>query len=123
MTDVSKRILPSNPDGNPNWEKGKSANPGGRPKTVREVRELANQYTVKAILTIAELMEDRDVPHKVRLAAAALLLDRAHGRPTQMISGDPDGPALVLQIVKLAGASPEQIEAYRRSGGEIEAEN
>jgi hypothetical protein len=31
--------------GNPNWTKGTSGNPGGRPKIVAKVRDLARQHT------------------------------------------------------------------------------
>ncbi len=63
------------------WEKGQSGNPGGRPKEVAEVRELARRHTNKAIATLAEIMLDENAPHNARVAATNSLLDRGHGRP------------------------------------------
>ena len=63
------------------WKKGESGNPGGRPKEVAEVRELARKYTAKAIKTLAGIMLDENAPVASRVAATNSLLDRGHGRP------------------------------------------
>lgn len=63
--------------GNPNWIAGKSGNPGGRPKALRDVEELARQHTPSAIQALAEALGDPDK----RVAAAVALLDRAWGKP------------------------------------------
>ena len=63
------------------WKKGESGNPGGRPKEVAEVRELARRHTKKAIATLAEIMLNEDAPAASRVAAANSVLDRGHGRP------------------------------------------
>jgi hypothetical protein len=44
--------------GNPNWRRGVSGNPGGRPKVVTEVRDLARQHTGEAIMTLVAIMEN-----------------------------------------------------------------
>jgi len=75
------------------WKKGQSGNPGGRPKEVAEVRELARQYTEQSIQTLVTLMQSAG-SERTRLAAASELLDRGYGRPPQAI--DLGGP---IQIV------------------------
>lgn len=65
------------------FARGRSGNPGGRPRTIAEVRRLAQKHSTKAIARAAELLESPD--GKVALAAAHLLLDRAWGKPTQEI--------------------------------------
>ena len=62
-------------------KKGEVRNPGGRPKTVGLVRELAGKYTEEAIATLAEVCGNSTFPPAARVAAANALLDRAHGRP------------------------------------------
>lgn len=74
------------PDGR--FRKGVSGNPGGRPKEVGYVRDLARQHTEEAIKTLVAIMQDPTQPGRVRVAAAEAILDRGWGRPTQPIGGD-----------------------------------
>ena len=50
----------------------------------KDLKELARFYTYEVVTELMELIRDRETPHKVRLAAMALVLDRGHGRPVQM---------------------------------------
>lgn len=74
------------------FEKGKSGNPGGRPKENNEVKALARQYTMDAIKRLAYWMACDD--GRVSVAAAQALLDRGHGKPMQAVehSGPDGGP-------------------------------
>jgi hypothetical protein len=74
------------PNGGKLFQKGMSANPGGRPKGIKEIRELAQQFVPRAIYTIVRLMDDENVKESVRLAAAIELMNRGYGRPEQAIS-------------------------------------
>jgi hypothetical protein len=62
------------------FKKGHSGNPGGRPKVVAEVRDLARQHTAEAITTLATIMTNEDAHHSARVAAANALLDRGYGK-------------------------------------------
>ena len=66
------------------FAKGKSGNPGGRPKVVGEVQALARGYTSRAVETLRGIMENIKAPPAARIAAAIAILDRAFGRPHQM---------------------------------------
>ena len=68
------------------FQKGKSGNPGGRPKVLADVQELARQFTVEVIETLVEIMQDQKAPAAARIAAANSLLDRAFGKPPQTIA-------------------------------------
>lgn len=61
-------------------QKGQVLNPGGRPKEVAHVKELARQWTEDAIRTLAEIMGDGSAPHSARVKASESLLDRAWGK-------------------------------------------
>jgi hypothetical protein len=64
---------------------GTSGNPGGRPKAVREVEELARQKTTTAIETLDAICGDKEAPHAARVSAAVALLNRAWGTPRDTI--------------------------------------
>jgi hypothetical protein len=66
--------------------KGVSGNPGGRPKVLGDVQELARQRSPEAIDTLSNIMRDTKAPPAARVAAANALLDRGFGKPTQPIS-------------------------------------
>jgi len=70
------------------WPKGVSGNPGGRPKKVHTVAELAEDHSDKAMQTLIKLMgSDKD---QVALAAAQAVLDRAIGKPKQTVESTVD---------------------------------
>ena len=67
------------------FQKGVSGNPGGRPKIIRPIEELARQHTDLAIATLAKICGDPKQPTAPRVTAAVALLDRGYGRPAQTI--------------------------------------
>jgi Family of unknown function (DUF5681) len=72
------------------FAKGASGNPGGRPKELDEVKELARTYTERAIERLAEWMDSKDP--KASVAACNSLLDRGWGKSVQAITGKDGGP-------------------------------
>lgn len=80
--------------GNPAWGKGKSGNPGGRPKIVGHVRDLARTHTDKAINALVEIVSNGDAPPAARVSAATSLLDRGWGKPSQPVGGAEDLPPI-----------------------------
>lgn len=61
------------------FRKGRSGNPGGRPKVVAEVQELARQHAPAAIAELGRLaMKARN--ETTRVAAIRELLDRGYGK-------------------------------------------
>src|SRR3712207_4507150 len=63
------------------FRKGQSGNPGGRPRSYGDLRELARAHTQTALDTLIRVMQDESAPASARVSAAAHLLDRGHGRP------------------------------------------
>ena len=63
------------------FKKGKSGNPGGRPKEDAEVRAAARLHGIEAIDKLVELMNGDDT--RISVTAAQAILDRGYGKPSQ----------------------------------------
>jgi hypothetical protein len=70
------------------FKKGESGNPGGRPKVVAEVKELARTHTTEAIQTLVSIMKDHTCAPAARVSAANALLDRGYGKAPQHVTGE-----------------------------------
>ncbi len=90
-------ISAARPRGRP-FQRGQSGNPGGRPKIVAGVRELARQHAKEAIGTLAGIMRDPRAPAAARIAAANALLDRGWGKPDQFKPEAGDGTPTVYIV-------------------------
>ena len=85
--------------GNPKaFKPGQSGNPGGRPRGVAEIRDLARQHTGTALNALVKIAT-AGKSESARVSAATALLDRGYGKPTQPIAGDSDADAINLGIV------------------------
>ena len=83
--------MSARPVGRP-FVKGQSGNPGGRPRIVGELRDLARAHAPAAIQELARLAM-KAKSETARIAAIRELLDRGFGKPTQFVAADNE-PAL-----------------------------
>jgi hypothetical protein len=76
----------ANLTGKGGFSKGRSSNPGDRPRALVSVMEDARRHTLEAIGVLVELMCAAN-SESVRLNAAEAVLSRGWGRPIQSVSG------------------------------------
>jgi hypothetical protein len=72
------------------FQKGKSGNPGGRPKEVAEVKALARTHTTTAINTLVSIAASKNATDAARVSACIALLDRGWGKPDKTHHHDGD---------------------------------
>ena len=86
--------------------------PKGAPnKATRPIREAARDYSEQALLTLAEVMNDKTQAGPARVAAANALLDRGFGKPTQVVAGDDEGsPVKLVTEIVMRGVRAEHRE-------------
>src|SRR6476620_4079056 len=98
------------------FKKGQSGNPGGRPKIVAEVKELAREHTAQAIQTLVSIMTNPKSAPAARVSAANALLDRSYGKPPQHhhITGD---------VVRLSVVRETVAEWVAQCGGRLRMDN
>lgn len=80
------------------WRAGVSANPGGRPKWLKEAREAMRGHVPTAVAKILEIMNgkvgEEKVSIRMQMEAAREILDRALGKPAQTLQGPDETPLL-----------------------------
>jgi hypothetical protein len=83
------------------FQKGQSGNPGGRPKALAEVQNLARKHTKQAIKRLAYWMESDDP--RASVAACQALLDRGWGKPTQATEFSGVNGVPIVPVINLLG--------------------
>ena len=89
------------------FKKGQSGNPGGRKKRTPEEFELIRACKDKtpAALDVIEKIMVSGENERNRLAAAQAIIERAYGKPTQTLAGDPEQPLQIMGTIRLVRAA------------------
>ena len=79
------------------WPKGRSGNPGGRPKVAADIKAEARTHTKEALDRLVHWMRSDDPQASIRAAMA--ILDRGCGKPEQNLALKGDEPRGALFFV------------------------
>lgn len=90
------------------FQKGRSGNPGGRPKVPAEVKEAFRALTMDALKTLQDALSEGG---PVAVKAAEVILDRGWGRATQAMEvtgkdGEPLPAGGVTGVIVLPALDP-----------------
>jgi hypothetical protein len=96
---------------------GRSRNGGRRPgsgrkkgspnKVGKDLRALAQPHTAEALAVLVAIMNDTKAPPQARATAADRVLDRAWGKPSQAVVGDPENPVQLKTRIELIIVDPK----------------
>lgn len=67
------------------FEKGKTGNPGGRPKIPDDIKQAFKDLTPAALKTLQEIINNPEAKDADRIRACEIALDRGWGKPVQAV--------------------------------------
>jgi len=75
-------------------------------KSTAQIKAAAAEHGEGAIRKLARLMETGETD-QIQLNAAVALLDRAYGRPTQMLGSDEENPLPTIGVIRFVAPGNE----------------
>ena len=101
---VAKIAKSSNRGSKPGERRGGRAK-GTPNKTTADIKAVAQQYGAEALMTLVRLSREADTD-QAKIAASKEVLDRAYGKPSQVLAGDPENPLSIVQKIEMVGVRP-----------------
>ena len=104
----------TNPMGKGGFQRGRSGNPGGRPKLPADIREAFKAKAPQALEVLTRCLQSED--DRIAMMAAQAILDRGYGRPTQSIDANinDDPVRYIVELPKKSATTQEWLEDIRR---------
>ena len=104
----------TNPTGKGGFQRGRSGNPGGRPKLPADIREAFKAKAPQALEVLTRCLQSDD--DRIAMMAAQAILDRGYGRPTQSIDANinDDPVRYIVELPEKSATTEEWLESIRR---------
>ena len=108
----------TNPTGKGGFQRGRSGNPGGRPKLPADIREAFKAKAPQALEVLTRCLQSDD--DRVAMMAAQAILDRGYGKPVQAIDANitEDPVRYIVELPKKSATTQEWLEDIRREDAE-----
>lgn len=110
--------------GNPNWVKGQSANPGGKPNLTPDEADalnLARTFAPDAIRALHEIATSKTASDKARVTAAEAIINRVYGKPKETVEStikhERRNESDILAELVALGLVPSERTAEGTAGG------
>lgn len=88
------------------WQKGKSGNPGGRPRVPDDLKKSCRRLALVGMKRIEDILRDKNADRREVIAATKLCMEYGYGKPVQPIGGDVEGGNIVVHVLTLT--EPEE---------------
>ena len=104
----------TNPTGKGGFQRGRSGNPGGRPKLPADIREAFKAKAPQALEVLTRCLQSDD--DRIAMMAAQAILDRGYGKPTQSIDANinDDPVRYIVELPEKSATTEEWLESIRR---------
>ena len=97
---MTAKVVKSSGRGSKPGERRGGRKAGTPNKVTAALKDMAREYTERALLTLAEIMTNDNEAASARVAACNAILDRGYGKPSQTIAGDEDSPLKIIQAIE-----------------------
>lgn len=94
--------MPQNRDSAGRFQKGKSGNPGGRPKVPDNIKKALSELAPESIELKRQILLDENAPLDLKNKVADSILDRVYGKPGYAVE-DASGDTLAKLDAMIAG--------------------